>query len=147
MTNTKLSKLDRLLEQQRQLANRIATINAREKASERKDDTRRKILIGGAVIASHQHGDFTEKQLVVLLDGYLTYPRDRALFPFLPPRPDDAKEGTADPAPAPSASASGAASSVADPNPAPPVSVAPPKQGGLGHTYRHNPIPRREDLI
>lgn len=94
MTNAKPSKLDKLREKQRQLAEQIAAINAREKTDERKADTRRKILIGGAVLASYRHGDFTQDRLIALLDNYLTHDRDRDLFDFLPPLSEDDKKRT-----------------------------------------------------
>ena len=139
MTNARPSKLDRLLTKQRQLAQEIAAINAREKAGERKADTRRKILIGGAVLASHQHGDFTEKQLVALLDGFLTLPRDRALFPFLPPRVDNTEKSGASTPTVPIADSS--------PTPASPGSATSPKPLPMDQAYRHDPVPRREDLL
>lgn len=80
------SKLEKLLEKQRQLEAQISQITAREKEEERKKDTRRKILIGGAVLASFRHGDFPKDRLIALLDKGLTSDRDRALFDFLPDR-------------------------------------------------------------
>ena len=80
------SKLEKLLEKQRQLEAQISQITAREKEEERKKDTRRKILIGGAVLASFRRGDFPKDRLITLLDKRLTSDRDRALFDFLPDR-------------------------------------------------------------
>ena len=58
---------------------------ARQK--ERKDDTRRKILIGAAVQARVDNKETSQEELTSLLDKYLTKPHDRALFEYLPPRP------------------------------------------------------------
>ncbi|WP_138995798.1 hypothetical protein [Sphingomonas sp. PAMC 26621] len=87
MADPKPSQREKLLEQQRQLAAKIAALNAREKSTERKTDTRRKILIGGAVNASIKRGKFSEEQLMTILNRELFASRDRSLFD-LPPRPD-----------------------------------------------------------
>lgn len=79
-----LTRLEKLKEKQRQLAEQISQLDAREKAEDRKKDTRRKILIGGVVLANFRRGDFPKDQLVALLDKGLTHARDRALFDFLP---------------------------------------------------------------
>ncbi len=46
----------------------------------RKDDTRRKILIGGTVLAKIEQGVFDESVLRGWLDGALVRADDRALF-------------------------------------------------------------------
>lgn len=141
MPDAKASKRDKLLEQQRQLAAKLAALDAREKEAERKNDTRRKILIGGAIIAAIKRGTFSDEQLTVILNRELVADRDRALFD-LPARAgvDGAKvepERPSAPAPAPS------------PSPAArPAPVTPPTAtAAMDRTYRHNPTPRKEDLI
>jgi hypothetical protein len=47
---------------------------------ERKDDTRRKILVGAVVLAKVEQGVIGEAELRTWLQGALTRPRDRALF-------------------------------------------------------------------
>lgn len=63
-------------------------IEARKRAAaskiERSRDTRRKILIGAAVLANLETGEIKKKSLLGMLDAYLTRPDDRALFEFLP---------------------------------------------------------------
>lgn len=87
MADAKPSQREKLLEKQRQLAAQIAALDARHKSTERKVDTRRKILIGGAVNASIKRGKFSEEQLMTMLNRELFAARDRSLFD-LPPRPD-----------------------------------------------------------
>ena len=87
MPDATTSKRDKLIEQQRQLAAKLAALDAREKANERKNDTRRKILIGSAIIAAMKRGTFSDDQLRVILNRELFATRDRALFD-LPARPD-----------------------------------------------------------
>lgn len=59
-------------------------ITARQRALEtrrtRKEDTRRKILIGAVVMARVEQGRFPEADLRAWLDEVLTRPDDRALF-------------------------------------------------------------------
>ncbi|PKL95009.1 MAG: mobilization protein C [Gammaproteobacteria bacterium HGW-Gammaproteobacteria-8] len=84
MAQTKADRLAALREKERQLKAQIAQIEAREKATERKLDTRRKILIGGAVLAKVKRGAWPEKQLRELVDSELTKDRDRLLFDLSP---------------------------------------------------------------
>lgn len=81
-----------------QRQNRIATLEARlkqlrarehlvnvrlrrlESRRARKEDTRRKILVGAIVLAKVEQGVLTESQLRQWLDGALRRADDRALF-------------------------------------------------------------------
>ena len=73
------------------LEERLRQLKAREQAAEarrrtlesrrkRKDDTRRKILVGAIVLAKVEHGDFPEAKLRDWLDSALTRDDDRGLF-------------------------------------------------------------------
>lgn len=73
-------ELDKLLEKQKQLAAQIQAIKAREKEADRKLDTRRKILIGGAVLAMVKRGDWPQDKLNSMLDREVHAEKDRALF-------------------------------------------------------------------
>lgn len=73
-------ELDKLLEKQKQLAAQIQAIKAREKEADRKLDTRRKILIGGAVLAMVKRGDWPQDKLNSMLDREVHAAKDRALF-------------------------------------------------------------------
>jgi hypothetical protein len=63
---------------------------ARATQAERKCDTRKKILIGGAVLAALAHEGVppmaTLQALLAWLDPRLTRPHDRAVFDFAPPK-------------------------------------------------------------
>jgi hypothetical protein len=72
--------LEKLLEKQKQLAAQIQAIKAREKEADRKLDTRRKILIGGAVLAMVKRGDWNQEKLKSMLDREIHAEKDRALF-------------------------------------------------------------------
>ena len=64
----------------RQLAAQVAKDEARVSVAARKDSTRRKILVGAAVLQAVEHGQVDRAELMELLDKALTKPRDRVLF-------------------------------------------------------------------
>ena len=82
---TKIQALDERLTRLRVAKSRLI---ARESKTERKRDTRRKILIGGAVLAALEHEGVptlrSKSELRRWLDGRLTREHDRAVFD-LPP--------------------------------------------------------------
>lgn len=51
-----------------------------EKKAERAKDTRRKILVGAAILAKVERGEWPKDKLLNLLDVSLSRPDDRALF-------------------------------------------------------------------
>lgn len=59
-------------------------IEARKRAMETKEerakDTRRKILVGAAILAKVDRGEWPKDNLLVILDSALTRPNDRNLF-------------------------------------------------------------------
>jgi hypothetical protein len=57
---------------------------AKSKKRQRKEDTRRKILIGAIVLTKIEQGAMDEKQLKGWLDKALTRADDRALFGLSP---------------------------------------------------------------
>ncbi|MEL6491426.1 MAG: hypothetical protein AAFQ95_15825 [Cyanobacteria bacterium J06621_3] len=74
------TKLQRLLEKEAQLKAQIQQAKAAERTLEKKKDTRRKILIGAAVMARVQAGEWPEHDLRMMMDGFLTRPNERDLF-------------------------------------------------------------------
>lgn len=77
--------LEKLKTQRAKLEARIQAAEARSKASERKQDTRRKILIGSYYLEHAQKNNDMETLKHIMAD-YLTRPTDRKLFdlPELP---------------------------------------------------------------
>jgi hypothetical protein len=77
-------QIARLEDRLRQLKARQSRVDARARAlasrRARKDDTRRKILVGAIVLAKVEQGMLTESVLRAWLDGALTRSDDRALF-------------------------------------------------------------------
>jgi mobilization protein C len=53
---------------------------AAESAKKRADDTRRKILVGAAILAKVERGDWPEDKMLAMMNETLTRPDDRALF-------------------------------------------------------------------
>lgn len=81
----KVSKnvLDRLKEQREKLNARIQSVEARAKTSERKQDTRRKILIGSYYLDKARK-DETMHELNKIMTEYLKKDFDRELFGLEP---------------------------------------------------------------
>ena len=81
-------KIEAQLEKLKQLKARKQAIEARErskqKEQERKDDTRRKILLGSYLIKKMQSNEANKEKILAELNEYLTEDRDRQLFD-LPP--------------------------------------------------------------
>ena len=80
-------RLKRLEEQRARINAEIQRVRAREQQQTRKDDTRRKILVGSMLLQLVEDGEWPEDKLRARLDTYLTRSDDRALFE-LPPHDD-----------------------------------------------------------
>lgn len=78
MANAK--RLEALEAKRKQIDAQIQAIKAREQKQHRKDDTRRKVLIGGIVLKMVKTGEMPEARLAQLLDRHLDADRDRKLF-------------------------------------------------------------------
>ena len=70
-------KLRQLKAQQERVAARRQAMLARRT---RREETRRKILVGAVVLEKVEHGQISEEVLRGWLDGALTRPEDRSLF-------------------------------------------------------------------
>ena len=77
-------KIEAQLEKLKQLKAQKQTIEARErikkKEQERKDDTRRKILLGSYLIKKMNANEANKEKILAELNEYLTADRDRQLF-------------------------------------------------------------------
>lgn len=80
----KKNQLDKLKQQRDAINARIQAAEARERVSERKQDTRRKILIGAYYLDQAEQNPDQWSQLVKIMANYLTRDSDRSLFE-LPP--------------------------------------------------------------
>jgi len=77
-------KLQKLEERRVKIAAEIARVKAREATAKRKDDTRKKVLLGALFLQMVDRGEWPQEQLNAALARFLTRPHDRALF-NLPP--------------------------------------------------------------
>ena len=83
------AKLDSLTKQRDQLTKRIQQLRSKELKQERKDDARKKILIGSLMLKNIKDGILKEDRLLGMLDSYLERASDRALFDLAPlPEPE-----------------------------------------------------------
>ena len=90
------SKLEKLKAQKAALEAQIRQELGRERARQRKADTRRKILAGAAVLSEAEERPAFHDQLMNLLARFLTKPEDRALFELPPRAPDNSRSARAD---------------------------------------------------
>ena len=74
------TKLEQLLLKEAQLKAQIQQAKAAERTLEKKRDTRRKILVGAAVLARVQNGEWPQDDLTRMMDGFLSRPNERELF-------------------------------------------------------------------
>lgn len=84
MTENKKNQLDKLKQQRDALNAKIIAAEARSRVSERKQDTRRKILIGAYYLEQAQRDSHQWAELQQIMTRYLTRDSDRRLFE-LPP--------------------------------------------------------------
>lgn len=77
-------RLKKLEERRAKIAAEIARVKAREATQIRKNDTRRKVLVGAFVLAMIERGEWPREKFDSSLALFLSRPQDRALF-NLPP--------------------------------------------------------------
>ena len=77
-------------ERQAQLAAQLAALEGRQKAADRKRDTRRKIVIGAAVLVEMELRPAVASYVREMLDKAVTRPQDREVIADLlsPPKPN-----------------------------------------------------------
>jgi molecular chaperone GrpE (heat shock protein) len=83
------TRLKQLKARQQRIEARARTLASRR---ERQEDTRRKVLVGAAVLARVDRDQLDHADLKSWMDAYLTKPADRALF-GLPPRESPGTDG------------------------------------------------------
>ncbi len=76
-------ELEALIKKRAQLDARIQNLKAKEATQQRKDDTRRKILVGSYILDKNHKADTMDK-IIQDLDKFLSKPNDRALFGLAP---------------------------------------------------------------
>lgn len=101
--NKAADRLAKLEEQRARINAEIQRVRAREQQQERKNETRRKVLVGAMILAKVNSSEWPEDRLMAAMDAYLERDHDRALF-GLPPRQKDEPgfldgDGPSDPPP------------------------------------------------
>lgn len=87
-----IEALEARLKQAKEKRRRMeARKRAAESAKKRADDTRSKILVGAAILAKVERGEWPQDKLLAMMDKTLTRTDDRALF-GLPPLKGDADQ-------------------------------------------------------
>ena len=79
----------KLKEKQARIKAELQRLDARERESERKRDTRRKILMGAMLQDRIDRGKVSEKVILADMDHFLTRDHERALFDLLPRPPKE----------------------------------------------------------
>lgn len=74
------TKLDKLTLKRQQLNAQIQALKAKESKQKRKEDTKRKVLVGSVVLKMLETGEMPEERLNQILDKHLIRDADRALF-------------------------------------------------------------------
>ena len=90
---TDAEKLEALRKKEAALKARIAAIEHKGKAQDRKDDTRMKIIIGGALLADAALHDDTARLLDDLLARAVTQDRDREFVKAMMEKRKDKAKG------------------------------------------------------
>jgi large subunit ribosomal protein L7/L12 len=78
-------RLDQLLKKRELLNAQIQKVKTKEASIKRKEDTRRKILLGALMMEMMDSGELDRNKIMKRLDGFLTRELDRKLFEK-PPR-------------------------------------------------------------
>ena len=80
MSNSRIERIKDLEKKKKQIEARIQKLKAQESAKKRKEDTRRKILLGALVQHLIKNGYWSEEEIYNQLDKFLNKPIDRKLF-------------------------------------------------------------------
>ncbi len=74
------SRRERLVQEELRIKARIKQIDVNEGEQKRKRETRRKVLIGAAILAKVERGDWSEEGFLKMMDAFLFRPSERSLF-------------------------------------------------------------------
>ena len=84
MRRTPEERISELEKQRDQINARLLKERAKVSAQKRKDDTRRKIIVGAAMLAHAEHDAAVKAQMGRILDQHVTRPQDRVLLGLQP---------------------------------------------------------------
>ena len=89
-----MTRLDKLTLKRQQLNAQIQALKAKESKQKRKEDTKRKVLVGSVVLKMLETGEMPQERMNQILDKHLTRDTDRALFGLQPRQEKREKETT-----------------------------------------------------
>ncbi|CAN5759743.1 hypothetical protein BH24DEI2_BH24DEI2_10490 [soil metagenome] len=84
MKSSKVQTIEALRKEEERLKIKLRKLKAQQTAAERRDATRRKILIGSALLNAVDAGEVSEAFLGGLLNRYITRKRERAFLGLEP---------------------------------------------------------------
>ena len=87
-------RLEHFWENQKQIEDRIQEIKAQESTEKRKEDTRKKILLGAMVMHLIETGYWQKEEIYKQLDKFLDKPIERKLFGLSELEQDEEEEFT-----------------------------------------------------
>lgn len=88
----RITALEKKLKQEKAKKQKIEALKrAAESKTKRSLDTRRKILVGAAILSKVERGEWPQDKLLAMLDASLTRADDRALFDLPMPETQPAK--------------------------------------------------------
>ena len=90
---------EELLEKLKQLKKKKSVASKQAAHDKRKQDTRRKLLIGAAWLNELDRGEWTEQEMLELMDRFLTRKQDRELFDLPEKETPKPKESVKSPPP------------------------------------------------
>jgi hypothetical protein len=78
------SQLEKLEKRKADIQRKIQRIKSAESKKKRQEETRRKILIGSAILSRVKKGEWPEDRMLAMMNEYLNKERDRELFALGP---------------------------------------------------------------
>lgn len=92
MRKTPNEKIEELQAAKAKIQARIQTEKSKLRKKQRKEDARKKIIIGAVVMAHAEHDDIFAEKLLTLLDEHTLRPADRELLGLEPLGSNDISE-------------------------------------------------------
>ena len=86
------TKLDKLTLKRQQINAQIQELKAKEAQQRRKEETKRKVLVGSVVLKMLENGEMPQERLNQILDKHLSRDADRALFDLDSKKSEQVKE-------------------------------------------------------
>ncbi len=83
------TKIELLRQKENQLKQQIADLEKRERQQQRKQDDRKRFLVGGVILQAVEQGAMPQRELSLLLDKFIVAKHERRLFDIPEQRVED----------------------------------------------------------